>query len=400
MKFIKQQAYPNHFTELLFNSIADRINAPCDQILISTIDFENLLRLDFEHRIVLIGLYDHLLSQNLIEYDYWNPSVPTQISEIVHLSRQHPDRLFVLLIMGYHWNISNFQNLSNIRVLHWNAIHTNNTYHNLKPVIKNFESRQIAISLNRLMRCHRLFAISLLYGLGLEKHCLITASNIRYQLSKLSSDNFLEHNNFVFEEHHDLARETVIKGFKKLIEDFNSGSSYHYGGQIYPLVPNTEIVIMFDNYSNFENNLRSAYQNSFVEIVGCRLGVDPGVSIDEKMINSVYARNFPVLIGSTGTVKFYRNLGIDMFDDVIDHSYDQIDNPVDRFYKAIVDNKHLITDTDQTKKIWQARESRFDENIDRFNNNEIYNNLRQKTLMMCNQVIPDLLLHPFMTTSI
>jgi hypothetical protein len=106
------------------------------------------------------------------------------------------------------------------------------------------------------------------------------------------------------------------------------------------------------------------------------------------------------LIGSTGTVKFYRNLGIDMFDDVIDHSYDQIDNPVDRFYKAIVDNKHLITDTDQTKKIWQARESRFDENIDRFNNNEIYNNLRQKTLMMCNQVIPDLLLHPFMTTSI
>jgi len=398
MKFIQQQVYPNLFTELLFDSIADRIKAPCDQILMSTINFENLLRLDFEHRIVLIGLYDHFLSQNLIEYDYWNPSVPTQISEIVHLARQHPDRLFVLLIMGYHWDISNFQNLSNIRVLHWNAIHTMDHYHNLKPVTKNFDSNQIAISLNRWMRCHRLFAISLLHGLGLEKHCLITASKIEHQVSKLSSDNFLDHNNFLFEERHDLIKETIIKGFKKFIEDFNSGSSYHYGGQTYQLVPNTEIVVKFDCYGNFENNLRSAYQNSFVEIVGCRLGVDPGVSIDEKMINSVYARNFPVLIGSAGTVTFYRNLGIDMFDDVVDHSYDQIDNPVDRFYKAIVDNKHLITDADQTKKTWQALESRFNKNIDRFNNDEIYNNLRHKTLMMCNQVIPDLLTHPFMFT--
>jgi|10_taG_2_1085330.scaffolds.fasta_scaffold19460_3 hypothetical protein len=44
----------------------------------------------------------------------------------------------------------------------------------------------------------------------------------------------------------------------------------------------------------------------------------------EKPLNSFLSLQFPIIFGYKGIVEYYRKLGFDMFDDIIDHSYDNM----------------------------------------------------------------------------
>ena len=44
----------------------------------------------------------------------------------------------------------------------------------------------------------------------------------------------------------------------------------------------------------------------------------------EKPLNSFLSLQFPIIFGYEGIVKYYRKSGFDMFDDIIDHSYDDM----------------------------------------------------------------------------
>ena len=52
-----------------------------------------------------------------------------------------------------------------------------------------------------------------------------------------------------------------------------------------------------------------------------------------------------------------------MFDDIVDHSYDLIDNPIDRLYSAIYNNHKLLTDNNYIKELWIQHKDRFESNI-------------------------------------
>ena len=52
-----------------------------------------------------------------------------------------------------------------------------------------------------------------------------------------------------------------------------------------------------------------------------------------------------------------------MFDDVVDHGYDLIENPFDRITTAIDSNRRLLTDLDYVKKSWTQCRLRFENNV-------------------------------------
>ncbi len=68
------------------------------------------------------------------------------------------------------------------------------------------------------------------------------------------------------------------------------------------------------------------------------------------------------MISSPGTVHFLRNMGIDMFDDVVDHSYDSIEDPVTRINRAIELNLDLLTEPNLIER-WKENKYRIDKNI-------------------------------------
>ena len=84
--------------------------------------------------------------------------------------------------------------------------------------------------------------------------------------------------------------------------------------------------------------------------------------IAEKYLNSIYAYNFPIFIAVPGTVSYLRNIGFDVFDDIVDHSYDKIQDPVLRLVTAINANIKLF-DKDYVIPVWELNKDRFNSNI-------------------------------------
>jgi hypothetical protein len=123
-----------------------------------------------------------------------------------------------------------------------------------------------------------------------------------------------------------------------------------------------------DNAGNFENRLQSMYRDSFVEIVSESSFTAPSFILSEKTAHSFYGCNFPIILSGCGTVAHLREIGLDVFDDVVDHSYDTVENPFDRVITAIESNRKLLIDADYAKQCWQNCRSRFENNVDVMHN--------------------------------
>lgn len=381
------------YTSGMFEKITNNISVPFDAFFMhSTMVPRYLQNLKFTESLVILAVDDN--PEFVPEYNYWTKSPAPEIFPLFdQLAQNNPDKTFILLLPGNYWTKENFQS-TNIRVANWHVIQENDTYPGILPVEKNFDSTKIGITFNRQMRIHRIALISLLYGQGLDQYCHITAHHLYKQLEKNPSDDFLMHNDWRFDPEQDSTRDQILSGFKKVVNLYSSKQRFQQEEDAYPLYPGSQAVVTFDNCSNFEKRLRPYYQNSFVEFIGCRLYSEPTVSIDEKYINSICARNFPVIIGSTGTVAFYRESGLDLFDDIVDHSYDLIENPISRLAKAIELNRHLLVDFDNTKQKWKQCEERFNDNL-KISHKQMYNYYENKSLRSCNNEILDFLKEPF-----
>ena len=94
---------------------------------------------------------------------------------------------------------------------------------------------------------------------------------------------------------------------------------------------------------NIDNFLRliDVYSSCAVNIVTeTQYDVSPGI-ITEKTFMAFAAGQIPIIIGHQGIVQHCQELGFDMFDDVVDISYDHLPNEV-RAEQALELNKNLI----------------------------------------------------------
>ena len=76
------------------------------------------------------------------------------------------------------------------------------------------------------------------------------------------------------------------------------------------------------------------YQTSFCSVVIETSPSSERINFSEKTVRAIAMGHPLILIGSQGSVKTLREFGFDMYDDILDHSYDQIENDVLRFRKA------------------------------------------------------------------
>jgi hypothetical protein len=104
-----------------------------------------------------------------------------------------------------------------------------------------------------------------------------------------------------------------------------SGGTLSLGSEIpLPEWPYTT-YIGTENYDNFER-LQWLYQKSAVNIVSeSQYDARPGV-ISEKTLYAFVACQVPIVIGHPGAVQDCRDFGFDMFDDIVDTSYDWAPN--------------------------------------------------------------------------
>jgi hypothetical protein len=359
------------FSRAVFFECIDRIGRDCDYAFIDGLSLPKLLEQKLETDTVVIGIKDHLTT---LKFNKIINNTDMSDGEYIlcQLAQQYPEKTFVLF--NDHFNASNSklaQHTTNVKFVYWPPIvDDKENYQACSPVNdKNFSSQKHVICLNRNMRMHRIMTLGYLVGLGLQQYTYMSAVLLPSILTQ--SQDVMDLVDWEFSPETYQARDTAQRGFKQICAD---NSIVHINQEPYQLLANTQTVLTWSNGENFKNNLSQLYQNSFLEIVSESLFEDTQGfgTLTEKYLNSVYGYNFPIVLGTPGVVAHARELGFDLFDDVVDHSYDTIIDPLARIQEAIQLNLELIVNREHTIKKWIMCKSRFDRNFAHANQ-EIYN---------------------------
>jgi hypothetical protein len=295
---------------------------------------------NIKNKVVLLVLKDHLSGdrKNI------NDSFPL-IEYIRDLVNKHSDKKFILSTSLE--NLKNyFTGINNVIIIHHGGDIVNQyyAYKKLKPVLnKNFDSETTSISLNRNFRYQRLILLGLLMQYNVVEN---------FQLSCMFKDFInsidLEKNFKYF-----MYKDELFLGIDKL-KNYDFDIQHQY--DIYPVNAN-------DNAKNFSERLYPLYKDSFIEIVTETTYIEECFLITEKTANAFLACNFPIILNGRNSIDFLRKIGFDMFDDIIDHSYDTIIDPIERIRAAIKNNKEILTDSDLIKSLWEKNKHRFINNV-------------------------------------
>lgn len=92
------------------------------------------------------------------------------------------------------------------------------------------------------------------------------------------------------------------------------------------------------------NSPATRYQADFFQKIACDLVVEtvldyPYPYITEKTLRPIACKRMFMVVGPCGILKLLKSKGFSTFDNIIDESYDNIENPADRLKKVISEAK-------------------------------------------------------------
>ena len=243
----------------------------------------------------------------------------------------------------------------------------NKQYREFTDVNKSPSKNRHWISTSLGIRPHRIYAASLLKGLGLDQHGDLRIKTVSQsgKRSPLVSEELFKGNGFAPDNIPSLSqyvenkwaitdqKENIsadaTRGYEALIKRKWWGSSLFLFSDY--------MALGFDqnnNALNFDKNLRHLYKDKTLELVNeTSQRYDP-VFITEKFINAVIGLNFVIMNGPAGTVGMLEDLGWNSCRHVINHDYDNIKNPILRCEQAIRSNYKLFNDTAYCNSIWHS----------------------------------------------
>lgn len=329
--------------------------------------YKNIFENNIKSNLVLVGTKDHYTADH---FNPWKDHQPSVLKYLENVMIKHPDKTFILFTSLEH--LDPLIHLPNLRIIPWGGDITNQEfeYKNLTAITeKNMNSSINYLSLNRNHRYQREMLVSLLLEYQLESRGLVSCM---FQ-DKLHAQN-MRFWNFNGNES---IRDLFVAGRKKLkTHQFNLNDEY----TIYENLDN-------DNVTNFKNKLCNYYKDTFVEIINETSFFETCFLITEKTANCIYGSNFPIWISSKGTVDFLRSMGLDVFDDIVDHSYDEIHDPVLRLNSALELNFRLLMDNTLIKKLWIKNKDRFIKNHN-FLKNNMYEFYKNRTVQSFKHHVP------------
>jgi hypothetical protein len=288
---------------------------------------ENLIEEACINDIVVLFVKDHF---RISTASSWTTAMPELSIYFTNLFNYYPNKRFILVT-----------SLENCTVIPMGGDVTNqlSMYMQYVPNVEKNSDAKNFISLNRGQRNHRTYLVSALYGRELDNYGMI--SHLSFPVAESLSDAVQYY--YLADSQYELAN----RGFKRFARTEESSNIYS---------------IQNDNLTNFDQNLLPKYNNSLIELVSETSYNEHSFNITEKTLHFIYGSNFPIMISSPGTVDFLRNMGIDMFDDVVDHSYDLVLDPALRINSAIDLNLAILTSSNMIE-LWKENKYRIDKNI-------------------------------------
>ena len=120
----------------------------------------------------------------------------------------------------------------------------------------------------------------------------------------------------------------------------------------------------FTNQLTYDKLLRTTvFEPSCISLITESLFFEQETRISEKTIMAIYGGTIPIWVGGWRHADRLRDLGFDIFDDVVDHRYQNMPDPLDRCYSAIERNLDLLRDPDRVRQFVQDNQARLEHNL-------------------------------------
>jgi hypothetical protein len=154
--------------------------------------------------------------------------------------------------------------------------------------------------------------------------------------------------------------------YRKIISDnivtAIPGTSYVFGSE--DLLDQGLQNGTFTNQETYDKLLRiTVFEPSCISLITESLFFERETRISEKTIMAMYGGTIPIWVGGWRHADRLRELGFDLFDDIIDHSYQTMSDPLDRCYSSIELNIDLLRDPDRVRQFVQDNHARLEYNL-------------------------------------
>ena len=97
------------------------------------------------------------------------------------------------------------------------------------------------------------------------------------------------------------------------------------------------------NAETYNSTLKLLFDTGAVSVIVETVGKEKATVFTEKTLMPILSLTFPLWFGGYQQAQHFKELGFDIFDDVIDHSYQHRENYVERCYYALADNIELLS---------------------------------------------------------
>ena len=105
------------------------------------------------------------------------------------------------------------------------------------------------------------------------------------------------------------------------------------------------------NSWTWRNGLNKMFLSSAISLITESVWTQKAAVFTEKTIYSVLGLTFPIWVGGYNQATEWKNIGFDVFDDIIDHSYQSYDTLIERCYYAFANNLDLLSNKDKSAKL-------------------------------------------------
>lgn len=296
-------------------------------------NFNDLCRIKFKSKIVILNIMDGIKDEieNIVN------------DQLIKFCLSNPENNFIIFLTQ-----RGFINKIKIKNLYVDTMQSANFTERYKHCNKNIENNKWLL-LSSVKRLHRIMAIYYLLSKEYYENGLISFNLNAYDL--ISSDIFKVKSKISEELKNNLSKgQERFKQFKLL--------------KLSPNIYHTDTPV--DNYNI---KLLPTYEKIGMEIILGTTFFETDSILGEKEIQNIYAKNFPIYINAYGAVKEFKKIffdyNIDTFDDIIDHSYDKIQDPFERMVTAIDKNENLLNGSTNIRELWNDNRKRFEENCNK-----------------------------------
>lgn len=116
--------------------------------------------------------------------------------------------------------------------------------------------------------------------------------------------------------------------------------------------------------NEWTDNLEPLFNQSVVSLISEPNGDQTASIFTEKTIFAIMGLTFPIFVGGYGNADYLKQVGLDTFDDIIDHSYQFLPTLPERCFYALNNNMHILSDLNLAKQLRQTNLDRLLKNRD------------------------------------